>query len=67
MFEYNDIVHRGVYNQIPPKVEYSISEYGKGLSTVLKALNNWGEAHMDHMNTLYGADRSRNETGVNRL
>lgn len=54
--EYNDIVHREVYNQIPPKVEYSISEYGKGLSTVLQALNNWGAAHMEHMNTLYGVD-----------
>lgn len=61
--EYNDIVHREVYNQVPPKVEYSISEYGKGLSTVLKALNNWGAAHMEHMNTLYGVDRSRYESG----
>ena len=61
--EYNDIVHREVYNQVPPKVEYSISEYGKGLSTVLKALNNWGAAHMEHMNTLYGVDRSRYEIG----
>lgn len=35
--EYNDIVHREVYNQIPPKVEYSISEYGRGLSSVLQS------------------------------
>ncbi|SEM58112.1 DNA-binding transcriptional regulator, HxlR family [Paenibacillus sp. cl141a] len=60
--EYNDIVHREVYNQIPPKVEYSISEYGKGLSSVLEALNNWGAAHTEHMITLYGVDRSRYET-----
>lgn len=52
--EYNDIVHRKVYNQIPPKVEYSISEYGKSLSTVLQAMNDWGEIHMEHMNVLYG-------------
>ncbi|MEK8128993.1 helix-turn-helix domain-containing protein [Paenibacillus filicis] len=58
--EYNDIVLRVAYNQIPPKVEYSISEYGKGLSTVLQALNDWGSAHMEHMNELYGADRSGN-------
>ncbi|WP_339292065.1 winged helix-turn-helix transcriptional regulator [Paenibacillus sp. FSL W8-0187] len=62
--EYNDIVHREVYNQIPPKVEYSISDYGKGLSTVLQALNDWGAAHIEHMNVLYGVDRSGNESGT---
>lgn len=58
--EYNDIVYRKVYSQIPPKVEYSISDYGKGLSTVLQALNDWGETHSEHMVELYGADRSGN-------
>ncbi|MFX3631755.1 MAG: winged helix-turn-helix transcriptional regulator [Candidatus Pristimantibacillus sp.] len=58
--EYNDIVHREVYNQVPPKVEYSISEYGKGLSIVLQALNDWGTAHIEHLDTLYGLDRSEN-------
>lgn len=58
--EYNDIVHREVYNQIPPKVEYSISEYGKGLSTVLQVLNDWGVSHIEHMNKLYGVDQSGN-------
>lgn len=56
--EYNDIVHREVYSQIPPKVEYSISEYGKGLSSVLQVLNDWGVSHMEHMTKLYGVDRS---------
>lgn len=60
--EYNDIVHREVYKQIPPKVEYSISQYGKGLSTVLQALNDWGAAHMEHMDGLYGVDRTGNES-----
>ena len=27
--EYNDIVHREVYQQVPPKVEYSMTEYGQ--------------------------------------
>lgn len=27
--EYNDIVHREVYNQVPPKVEYSIPSMAK--------------------------------------
>ncbi|GLX70418.1 winged helix-turn-helix transcriptional regulator [Paenibacillus glycanilyticus] len=60
--EYNDIVHREVYHQIPPKVEYSISEYGQSLGAVLQVMNDWGTAHIDHMNMLYGAeDRSEQE------
>ncbi|MCK9857654.1 winged helix-turn-helix transcriptional regulator [Paenibacillus sp. ATY16] len=55
--EYNDIVHREVYNQVPPKVEYSISEYGQGLSKVLQVMNDWGEEHIEHMESLHGADR----------
>lgn len=60
--EHNDIVRREVYNQVPPKVEYSISDYGKGLSTVLKALNDWGEKHIEHMNVLYGVEYTGNES-----
>lgn len=62
--EYHDIVRREVYNQIPPKVEYSISEYGRGLSTVLQALNDWGASHVEHMDALYGAGSSGHETSA---
>lgn len=41
-----DIVNRHVYNQVPPKVEYSLSEYGMTLSTVLDGLCAWGEQHI---------------------
>lgn len=57
--EHNDIVHREVYNQVPPKVEYSISEYGKSLGKVLQVMNDWGEAHLEHMDQLYGDNRSK--------
>lgn len=40
------IINRKVYNQVPPKVEYSLSEYGQTLSTVLSNLCSWGEAHV---------------------
>ena len=42
-----DIINRKVYNQVPPKVEYSLSDYGKSLSTVLSDLCTWGEMHVD--------------------
>lgn len=42
-----DIINRKIYNQVPPKVEYSLSEYGQSLSTVLNNLCTWGEMHVD--------------------
>jgi DNA-binding HxlR family transcriptional regulator len=56
--EYHDIIHREVYHQIPPKVEYSISAYGQGLLPVLLAMSDWGMAHIKHLNELYGEERS---------
>ncbi|GIP26657.1 MarR family transcriptional regulator [Paenibacillus sp. J23TS9] len=55
--ENHDIVHRKIYQQIPPKVEYSITEYGIGMTPVLQAMNDWGMAHVEHLNELYGEVR----------
>ncbi|WP_265456078.1 winged helix-turn-helix transcriptional regulator [Enterococcus sp. HY326] len=42
-----EIITRRVYNQVPPKVEYSLSSYGETLGTVLDNLCNWGKMHID--------------------
>ncbi|QJD87091.1 winged helix-turn-helix transcriptional regulator [Cohnella herbarum] len=46
--EDEDIIVRVVYPQVPPKVEYSISEYGKSLEPILMAMHEWGAAHTLH-------------------
>lgn len=43
--EADGLVCRTVYPQIPPKVEYSLSDKGKSLMQVLDALCVWGETH----------------------
>ena len=43
--EADQLVHREEYPQIPPKVEYSLSDKGKSLMTVLDQLCVWGEEH----------------------
>ena len=40
--EADDLIKRKVYPQIPPKVEYSLTEKGKSLVTVLDKLCDWG-------------------------
>ncbi|EMF0104859.1 winged helix-turn-helix transcriptional regulator [Enterococcus hirae] len=44
--EADGIVVRTSYHQVPPKVVYSLSEYGQTLSSVLDALCDWGELHV---------------------
>lgn len=41
--EADDIVRRHVYDQVPPKVEYSLTEHGKSLNLILNQLCKWGE------------------------
>lgn len=43
--EKDKLIHREVYPQIPPKVEYSLTERGISLVKVLDQLCVWGEAN----------------------
>lgn len=45
--EADNLIIRTEYPQIPPKVEYSLSERGKTLMTVLDQLCIWGEANRE--------------------
>lgn len=41
------IVHREQFNEIPPRVEYSLTEKGKALLPVFFELAKWGEAYFE--------------------
>ncbi len=43
--EEDGIIHREVYAQIPPKVEYSLTFLGESLKPILYAMHEWGEKH----------------------
>ncbi|MCU0876319.1 MAG: helix-turn-helix transcriptional regulator [Pirellulaceae bacterium] len=42
--ERDGVIHRRVYEQIPPKVEYSLTPLGRKLKPVLMAMHAWGES-----------------------
>ncbi len=44
--ERDEIVHREVYPEVPPKVEYSLTNYGKTLRPICEAMCDWGTKHV---------------------
>ena len=44
--ERDGIVTRKSYNQVPPKVEYSLTEYGETLLPALRLLSEWGRKYL---------------------
>jgi DNA-binding HxlR family transcriptional regulator len=43
--ERDGLVHREFYQQIPPRVEYSLTETGKSLIPILDGMCEWGDVH----------------------
>ena len=43
--EADGLVHREVYREVPPRVEYSLTTYGRSLDGILLQLCDWGKQH----------------------
>jgi DNA-binding HxlR family transcriptional regulator len=46
--EADGLVHREVYPQVPPKVEYSLTEKGRSISPILEQMCDWGREYLRH-------------------
>ena len=55
------IINRIIYNEIPPKVEYELSEYGWSLKSILNSLCAWGE---NYITKVYGDKSSVLEDNI---
>jgi len=44
--EADGLIHREVYPQVPPKVEYSLTDEGRSLRDVLHHMRDWGQKHI---------------------
>jgi DNA-binding HxlR family transcriptional regulator len=45
--EKDGVINRSVYAESPPRVEYSLSDYGKTLIPVINLICEWGEVHLE--------------------
>lgn len=48
--EASGLVTRKVYAEVPPRVEYSLTETGMSLKPVLEAMRVWGESYQEKQN-----------------
>lgn len=47
--EQDGIVHRQVYQQVPPRVEYSLTDLGQTLHPVLASMHAWGQTYLQRV------------------
>src|SRR5271156_2523400 len=43
--ERDGLIHREVYREVPPKVEYSLTEMGRSLEPLLRFMSEWGHTN----------------------
>nr|WP_294913364.1 helix-turn-helix domain-containing protein [uncultured Gilliamella sp.] len=46
--EANGLIHRHVYPVVPPKVEYSLTNFGKSIRPVLESMYVWGSDYLNN-------------------
>ena len=47
--EEHELVSKIIYPQVPPKVEYSLTDFGKTLIPVISVLGNWGDENEERL------------------
>jgi len=45
--ENSGVIHRKVFAQVPPKVEYSLTDFGKSLGPIINQMKKWGTQYME--------------------
>ena len=47
--EAEGMIHREIYAEVPPRVEYSLTEIGKHFCPVLDSIEKWGYQYIDYL------------------
>ena len=49
--ERDDVIHREVFAQVPPRVQYSLTRHGQSLRPILRLMSAWGKRHRSRYGT----------------
>ncbi|WP_290791588.1 winged helix-turn-helix transcriptional regulator [Flavihumibacter sp. UBA7668] len=47
--EAHELVEKKIYPVVPPKVEYSLTEFGQTLIPIISAMGNWGDEYEERL------------------
>ena len=47
--EAEGLIHRQVYAEVPPRVEYSLTDFGRTLEPLILMMGSWGETHRERI------------------
>jgi DNA-binding HxlR family transcriptional regulator len=50
--EEHELLTKIIYPVVPPKVEYSLTDFGKTLLPIISTIGNWGDEHEERLRTL---------------
>ncbi|MCC9138696.1 winged helix-turn-helix transcriptional regulator [Pontibacter silvestris] len=50
--EEHELIAKVIYPVVPPKVEYSLTEFGESLVPVISALGHWGDMHGERLRSV---------------
>ena len=47
--EQDGFIHREIYREVPPRVEYSLTELGHSFYPIIESMNEWAEVHYNEL------------------
>jgi len=59
--EADGVIHREVHAQVPPRVDYSLTEFGTSLHAILSDLRQWGTLYVERQAADTTPPKSRDE------
>jgi DNA-binding HxlR family transcriptional regulator len=60
--EHHGMLDKKTYPQLPPKVEYSLTDLGLSIMPIIDAMDEWGDAHREFLEEVIGQDRETIKT-----